>query len=105
MTTNETKRLELHEKLVAILGSRNVYYQPPETLKIKYPAIIYKKSQIDTRFADNTRYINHTGYQVTIVDEDPDSEITERMLDFPLASFSSHYAYGNLNHDVFQIFY
>ena len=30
------RRLKLHEELCDILGSRNVYFQPPETVKMKY---------------------------------------------------------------------
>ena len=35
-------RLELHALLVELLGSTNVYYEPPETLKMSYPAIRYQ---------------------------------------------------------------
>ena len=41
-------RIKLQAKLEELLGSRNVYYQPPETLKIEYPAIIYSKSRINS---------------------------------------------------------
>ena len=41
-------RLELQSKLEELLGSRNVYYQPPESLKMKYPAIRYSKEDIDS---------------------------------------------------------
>ena len=37
------RRLQLHEELCSVLGSRNVYFQPPETIKLTYPCIIYSK--------------------------------------------------------------
>ena len=40
------KRQTLQSELEAILGSRNVYYQPPANLKMQYPAIRYKKQKI-----------------------------------------------------------
>ena len=40
-------RLELHRILNDIPGVRGVYYQPPESLKLKYPAIIYSRSRIE----------------------------------------------------------
>ena len=41
-------RIELQSKLEELLGSRQVYYQPPETVKMEYPAIVYSKSNIRT---------------------------------------------------------
>ena len=38
-------RYELHEFLCEILGSRNVYFQPPESVKMKYPAIVYERTE------------------------------------------------------------
>ena len=34
-------RLELQNKLEELLGSRHVYFQPPESVKMEYPAIKY----------------------------------------------------------------
>jgi hypothetical protein len=34
-------RLELHEELCAVLGSRNVYFMTPESVKMNYDAIRY----------------------------------------------------------------
>ena len=39
-------RLELQNKLEELLGFRHVYYQPPESVKMEYPAIRYSKSMI-----------------------------------------------------------
>ena len=49
-------RLDLHEKLVEILGSRNVYFQPPATVKMQYPCIIYKRNVMDAAYANNSKY-------------------------------------------------
>lgn len=49
-------RLELQSELEKILGSRNVYFQPPASVKIKYPAIVYSRKSIDNNFANNTVY-------------------------------------------------
>ena len=43
-------RLGLDEILRSL--APNVYFQPPETIKIKYPCIIYSLDDYDTRFAD-----------------------------------------------------
>ena len=98
-------RLKLHELLCDVLGSRNVYYQTPESIKMKYPAIRYSRDDILTEHANNNPYIQTTAYQVVVIDEDPDSEIVERVKRLPNCSFDRHYAADNLNHDVFIIYY
>lgn len=95
----------LHEELVKILGSENVYFQPPESLKLKYPAIIYSRNRIDNSFADDSVYQQNHGYTVIVVDKDPDSLIVDRMSKYPMTRFDRHYVADNLNHDVFTVFY
>ena len=36
------RRNDLQKLLVEVLGSKNVYFQPPESVKMKYPAIVYQ---------------------------------------------------------------
>lgn len=40
-------RLNLQTFLEEILESRNVYFQPPESVKMKYPAIVYALDDIE----------------------------------------------------------
>lgn len=98
-------RLALHEELVNILGSRFVYFQPPESIKLKYPCIIYERRDISNTFADNDQYLQPRQYQVTIIDADPDSEIVDRMSKFQMSKFVRHLVVDNLNHDIFNVYY
>lgn len=98
-------RVKLHEKLVEILGSRNVYFQPPETLKLQYPAIVYTRSDIKNTFADDEVYKQSCFYELTVIDYDPDSEIVSKVSKLPKIRFNRHYASDNLNHDTFTIYY
>lgn len=98
-------RLELHEKLVNVLGTRYVYFQPPESIKMKYPAIVYERSDIPNKFANDEVYLQTIKYKVTIIDKDPDSEVVERMSKFKTARFEKHYVVDGLNHDTFTIYY
>jgi len=98
-------RLELHEALVDILGSRNVYFQPPEKTEMKYPAIIYSKSDIKNGFANGKVYLQNHMFRVIVVDRDPDSEIVTKMSKFDTAKFDRSYIVDRLNHTVFTIFY
>lgn len=99
------RRLELHELLCKVLGSRQVYYQPPESVKMKYPAIVYSRYDIENSSADNIPYKQSHFYQITVVDSDPDSEIVYKVSKLPMCTFDRHYTKDNLNHDVFTICY
>lgn len=98
-------RLKLHEELVEVLGSRFVYFQPPESIKMNYPAIVYERYDIPNRFANDEVYLQAIKYKVTVIDRDPDSEIVSRMSKFKTARFGKHYVVEGLNHDTFTIYY
>lgn len=99
-------RLKLHEKLCDILGSRNVYFQPPETLKMHYPCIVYSRGNGDTQFADNSTYTFEMRYDVTLIDPDPDSALVSKIPEeFEKIVHDRHYTANNLNHDVFRLYY
>ena len=98
-------REELHSLLTKTLGSANVYFQPPESIKMNYPAIVYSRSDIRNTFADNDSYAQHRAYEVIVIDKDPDSEIVDRVSLLPLCHFNRHYKSENLNHDVFTIYF
>jgi hypothetical protein len=99
------RRLDLHEVLCDALGSRNVYFQPPESKKLNYPAIVYNRQNRDVTPADNMAYIGEWVYQVVVIDKNPDSLIVERVADLPLTRYVRSFKSDNLNHDVFLITY
>lgn len=99
------RREELHEILCEALGSRNVYFQPPESIKMKYPAIVYSRDDIDNSFANNSVYMQSLAYSVTVIDSDPDSEIVDKVSKLPRCQYDRHYKADNLNHDMFTIYY
>ena len=98
-------RLELQKVLEEVLGSRNVYFQPPESIKMHYPAIVYSRSNLNNDYADDSVYMQSHIYTVTVIDKDPDSEIVGRVSRLPTCKFSRHFTSDNLNHDVFTLFY
>lgn len=98
-------RLDLQTNLEALLGSRNVYYQPPASLKMKYPAIRYDKGNIKSRHADGMKYSNFTQYELIVIDNKSDNEVINKILELPLSSYERHYTADNLHHDVITIYY
>jgi len=100
-----TDRLDLQALLVDLLGSDNVYFQPPPSVVMAYPCIVYKRYSAKTIFSDNQPYRNVKRYVVTVIDSDPDSDIPDKVAQLPLCSFYRNYTADDLNHDVFYLYY
>jgi len=98
-------RVELHEKLVEILGSDQVYFQPPASIEMTYPAIVYNRSDKDEKYANNKLYLSKTCYLITVIEEDPDSLIPDKVAQLPLTRFVNFFVADDLNHDVFATYY
>lgn len=102
----ETKQEKLGKALIELLGSNNVYFQPPESIKMNYPCIVYKRSTGKTQYANNMPYEYDQKYSVTYIDKEPDSGMVEKIaMAFPKCYYDRSFVYENLNHDVFSIYY
>lgn len=66
---------DLQAELSKIENVKQVYWDPPESLKLEYPCIVVSQSNVFKRFANNGRYIRIPGYDVMVIDPDTDSEI------------------------------
>ncbi len=98
-------RLEFQTYLENLTGSRNVYFQPPENVKIKYPATIYSRMRIDGSFANNDVYKLDHCYQVIYIHSDPDDPMVDNFALVPTSRFQREYVTDNLYHDVFIIYF
>ena len=98
-------RQELQDYLENLLGSRNVYYQPPASLQMRYPAIVYKRNPARNRHSENNVYLQEDSYEVTVVGYDPDSETARSLSKLPLCRWDAHYTAENLYHDRFTLFW
>lgn len=98
------ERLDLQMLLERLLTTTNVYFQPPETVKMKYPCIVYTLSSADTRFADNNPYTVKKRYTITVIDYNPDSKIPDQVAGLPMCIFERFYTQNNLNHWVYNIY-
>lgn len=70
-----------------------------------YPCIVYNRDFSNTQFADNLPYRRKKRYQVTIIDQNPDSVIPDKVADLPMCLFERHFTAGNLHHDVYNIYF
>ena len=98
-------RIELQSLLEDVLGSRQVYFQPPANVAMKYPAIVYSRNRIDNTHANDEIYKQEISYSVTVIDQNPDSEIVAKVSRLPMCRFDRHYKSDNLNHDVFTLYF
>lgn len=105
------RRIDLHTKLCEVMGnftsvpSKRVFYQPPETVKLSYPCIIYKLAGDAPRFADNLKYFGMKRYTITVIDRNPDSEIPDLVAELPYCRMDRSYAADYLNHFVYELYY
>lgn len=70
-----------------------------------YPAIVYKRDNAVTNFANDKPYKYVKRYQVTVIDRDPDSLIPARVAALPMCIFDRFYAADQLNHDVYNLYF
>ena len=99
------QRIELQAILEGILGTRNVYFQPPPNVQMKYPCIVYQRVFADTTFASNKPYRYEKRYQVTYIDRNPDSVVPDKIAELPMCVFNRYFASDGLNHDVFNLYF
>lgn len=97
------QRPKLSKILHDVLGTDNVYFQPPPSKKMNFPCIVYERVRINTRFADNNPYHLHDVYQVTFIGTDPDSDIPDKLSRLPRCVFERIYVSDNKYYNVFRI--
>ena len=98
------ERENLQTILESLLGSENVYYQPPETIKMRYPAIRYNRSRMDSKYANNKKYSMMDCYELTVISRLPDDPVIKKLLQIPYCSYDRHYVADNLHHDVLTLY-
>ncbi|UQS94689.1 tail terminator [Arthrobacter phage Zeina] len=97
-------RLQLHD-LLKTMGTPNVYFQPPPSLQMVYPCIVYKVDNHDVKHADNKPYTLTKRYLVTVIDRNPDSEIPDKVAKLPMCRFSTAFQSADLNHQAFTLYF
>lgn len=98
-------RLDLQTKLEELNGNRNIYYQPPEGLKMEYDAIRYSRGVPNSRFANDRRYAKMNCYELIVITKRPDPEVVEKILDLPYSSPGKPYVADNLYHYPITLYY
>lgn len=99
-------RLKLQEEFEELMRSKSVFYNPPATVRLPRPCIVYSLSGISAKRADNINYNSINRYKVTVVTPDPDDDMHEQILaHFKMATFDTSYVAENLYHRVITLYY
>lgn len=95
------------EELNALLESicPNVYFQPPETVKMRYPCIVYGRTSINPQYADNEPYLLHVGYSMRYITKDPDDPVIFQLARLPKCRKGSQIRKDNLYQEAYTIYY
>lgn len=96
-------RPNLQNKLLEL--NKNVYFQPPESMRLVYPAIVFKFSKPQNTFADDEVYKQSEFYEVTVIDRDPDRAIAKKVSKLPRTRFVTSFVSDNLYHEIYTIYY
>lgn len=104
------RRLKLDRELRGLLQDTldcgQIYYQPPENVRMQYPAIVYKQNTMNVRYANDRSYHIRDEYQVIAISDDPESPLPRAIQEhFSLCAPGRKYMADNLYHFPFTIYY
>lgn len=95
-------RSEVQHRLEELLGSDLVYFQPPESMKMRYPCLVYTIQSVDVTYADDSPWIIRDEYLVSSITREPDDPMVPKLIESKGFSFDRHYVADNLHHNVFR---
>lgn len=98
-------RVDLQAILEEIPNVAEVYFQPPASKALSFPAIVYERDGDDVDFANNKPYDRTKRYQITVIDRNPDSLIPDEVGKLPMSTFNRHFTVDNLHHDVYSVYF
>lgn len=93
------------QKLLEEMGFKGVYFQPPETVRLLYPCVIYNLEDIMKNYADNKLYNGRDRYSLTLIDWDPNSLFVHKLVALPYCRFNRFYTSDNLNHWTYELYF
>lgn len=98
-------RLALQALLESILGSDQVYFQPPSNVNMQYPAIRYSFLKLDGKSANNHRYTSEWVYQLILLtrDPEPESSINKQIAALQYCKFDRTYVSDNIHHFIYNL--
>lgn len=104
MGQNRT-RIDLHHMLVDMLGSDNVFFDPPEKFKLQYPCIVYSLEGFSDISADNIAYRRMRRYNLTYITPIPEDPFADELADLRYCTLNRPFISSDLYHWSYTLFY
>lgn len=98
-------RVDLDTILRTTLGSSNVYFDPPESFKLKYPCIVYHLGGRSEVFADDHRYYDMKRYTLLYITRDADDPMVDTLDELKFCRMTSPYTSDGLFHYAYEIYF
>lgn len=107
MKSLKQSRREFQKILESVISpyGGNVYFQPPENIKLKFPCILFEVSSMDLTHADNTLYERVIQFSVMYISKTTNEDVVDKLTALPYSWFERHFVQDGLNHYIFRIFY
>lgn len=96
-------RIELDAILRSTLGSDHVYYDPPESFKLKFPCIVYNDTGRSVMRADNGVYIKFRRYMLNYITKNADDPMVDTIEELQYCRLRTPYTADNLFHHPYDI--
>lgn len=102
-----SKRMLIRQILTEAIRKSNedykLFYNPTSNTILTYPCILYKRTGIRQRHADNVRYHSHEVYQITIIDKRVETPILPQLLENQYCVYENEFIVDNMHHTILKI--
>ena len=102
----ESRRFLLQNQLETLLGLDHVYFNPPESISLVYPCLIYTLSNKLVNSADDKMYKKMDRYELTYIHIDPDDLFVDSLLsNFNYIKFDRQAIVKNVYNDYLILYF
>lgn len=100
----DQRQISLHHRLEDLLGSSNIYFEPPESFKLQYPCIVYSfEGYIDYQ-ANNQTYRRMKRYALTYITRIADDPMVEKIQNMRYCNLNRPFSSADLHHYSYTLF-
>jgi len=82
-----------------------VYFNPPETVQLTYPCIVYNRDYIYNHHADNKIHLQENRYVVNVLDKKVDGDIFKIISKLPRCRYKNHSFKNGISQDSFTLYF
>ena len=83
----------------------DVYFDPPESFKLKYPCIVYSLEGNSETFADDTQYYGMKRYSLNYITQNADDPMIDTLDSLRYCRLNRPYTSDGLFHYAYDIYF